>query len=514
MKGAYKVMKIMKKGFKIFCLLFLFLTIMSFFVYADNEQGGILRYGVSIDLITFDMCNYRSTVDFMFGSLVFDTLVTLDKNMDFVPNLATSWEKIDDLTWIFNLREGVKFTDGTPFNAEAVKISLERAAITLKGKRFQGVISTVNILNDYKVEVKLKEPNAPFFQNLTMPTAAILSPTALEKYGDDLFRNPVGTGFFKLEEWIPNTHVILTRNEDHWGGAAKLEKVIFTPIPSEASRVMAFKSGDLDVIENLPAHEVPVVQEDPNFKLMIVPQLRTVWVGFNCSDPILANQKVREAIAHAIDRRSIIEFTMENLAREANLGLLPPEVMKTDPPLSLNYDPELSKKLLAEAGYKDGLKLQLWSPEGRYAKDVEIAQVVQGQLKEVGIDVEVRIMEYGSYFDAINRGEQQLFILGWQITKNPDAFFRACFHSANESVSNSVFYANPEVDRIIDETAKLGDEEEINKNYYDLNKIIIEDAVVFPIYYTQMIYGINEKVEGFLGLPNETIDLSKTWIRD
>lgn len=504
----------MKKEFKIFCFLLLFLVLMSFYVYAVNEKtsGGILRVGIGADLTSFDMSSYKSGVDLMLGALVFDRLVAFDKNMqNYIPQLATSWEKKDDLTWIFNLRKGVKFTDGTSFNAEAAKISLERTSKAIRGQRFHGMISTVNILDDYKIEIKLKEPSASFFPNLTEATGSMFSPTALEKYGEEFFKNPVGTGMFKLEEWIPGQHVVLTRNEEYWGPPAKLEKVIFVPIPNVASRVMAFKGGDLDVIENLPAHEAPSIEKDPNYKLMSVPQLRTVWIGFNCGDAILKDPKVREAIAHAIDRESIIKYVMENRVREANLGLLPPEIMKTDPPLSLNYDPALSKKLLAEAGYKGGLKLQLWTPEGRYVKDLEIAQVVQGQLQSVGIDVSITVMEWSSYLAALSRKEQQMFVLGWAVTKPPDSFFRACFHS--EDTSNWANYKVKEVDKMIDEAVKLSDEEEINQAYYELNKIIIENAVVFPIYYTTMLYGLRSNVEEFSVHPMELLDLSKTWIK-
>lgn len=505
----------MKNRFKIICFLIIILAFTSFHVFAENEakSGGTLRYGIGADLITFDMPNYRSSNDLIIGSLIFDTLVSFDNNMEnYIPRLATSWERKDDLTWLFNLRKGVEFTDGTPFNAKAVKISLERASTALKGQRFHGAISNVKIIDDYTVEIELKERNAPFFPNLTWLTGAIFSPTALEKYGDDFYRNPVGTSRFKLEEWIPGTHVVLTRNENYWGVPAKLDKVVFVPIPNEASRVMSFKSGELDVIENLPPHEIPSIEADPNFKVMTFPQLRTVWVGFNCGDEILKNVTVRKAIAHAIDRKSIIEFTMENIVKEANLGLLPEQIMKTDPPLSLDYDPELSRKLLAEAGYENGLKLELWTPEGRYLKDVEIAQVVQEQLRDVGIDVSVRVIEYSSYIDAINRLDQQMFILGWGLSKNSDSLFRGCFHSA--SASNWVNYRDKELDKMIDETVKSSNEEEIKKSYYEMNKIIIENAVVFPIYYTTMPYGLSSKVEEFSAHPMEVLDLSKTWISD
>ena len=505
----------MKKIFKMFCFLLMFFVLVNFCVYAVSEQtpGGILKIGIGTDVTSFDMATYRSGVDQTIGALVFDVLVAWDRTMkNFVPRLATSWEQVDDLTWIFNLREGVKFTDGTPFNAECVKFSLERVSTAVRGIRFHGMISHVNILDDYKVEVKLKEPSASFFPNLTKSTGAIYTTTAVEQYGEDLFKNPVGTGLFKLEEWIPGQRIVLVRNDEYWGTPAKLEKVIFYPIPTEASRVMAFKGGDLDVIEQLPAHEVAAMERDPNYKLFIAPMLRTIWIGFNFDNPILRDVRIRKAIAHAIDRESIIKYTMENLAREANLGLLPPEVMKTDPPLSLNYDPELSKKLLAEAGYVDGLELTFWTTEGRYPKDVEIAQVAQSQLLKVGINTSIQVMDYSSYVAALSRSEHQIFLLGWGVTIPPDTFFRACFYSTD--TSNWTHYKNEEVDKMIDEAVKIMNEEERNKAYYELNKrLVVEEAVVFPIYYASNIYALRSNIEEFYATPNELFDLSQTWIK-
>ncbi|GAF69840.1 unnamed protein product, partial [marine sediment metagenome] len=191
---------------------------MSVCIYAEIKKASTqtLTFGMGVDCASFDIPNHRVGQDLRIGELVFDTLITLDENLNYVPSLATSWEQKDDLTWIFNLRKGVKFTDGTPFNAEAVKINLERASETLKGPTFLYMLSTVNILDDYKVEIKLKYPSAPFISNLTDIVTAILSPASIEKYGDELFQNPQGTGMFKLEkeEWEPGLQIVFTRNED------------------------------------------------------------------------------------------------------------------------------------------------------------------------------------------------------------------------------------------------------------------------------------------------------------
>jgi peptide/nickel transport system substrate-binding protein len=477
----------------------------------EEARGGVLRIGTGTDVLTFDLPNYRSTMDLLVGDLVLDTLVTMDVEMkQLLPRLAVSWQQVNDTTYVFDLRKGVTFTDGTPFNAEAVKVNFERTAKALKGSRFYGAISSVKVLDEYKVEFALSKPFAPFLTNLAQPIGVVYSPEALKKYGEDIYKNPVGTGMFKLEEWVPNDHVTLVRNDKYWGTPPKLEKVIFRPIPSETTRLLAFKSGELDVIENVPPHEVAGLKNDPNYLVIMSPQMRTFWVGFNCGDPVLKDKNVRKAIAHAIDRKQICAHTLEGLAREASFGLIPPEVMPTDPPLENKFDQELAKQLLAQAGYPNGLELAMWTTEGRYLKDRQIAEVVQGQLSKVGVKLKIQVMEYGSYVDALARHEQQMWLIGWAFSKHPDSYFTGCFHSASKA--NWSNYKNPALDSLIDEAVKVTDPEASKKLYWEIQKVLIDDAVAIPIYYMQGIYATTSKVHDFVAHPMEVFDLSKTWV--
>jgi ABC-type transport system substrate-binding protein len=352
--------------------------------------------------------------------------------------------------------------------------------------------------------------------SLAMMTAGIISPTAFEKYGADWNKNPVGTGRFKLEEWKPGIHIAFTRNEDYWGTPAKLEKVIFYPIPSEATRVLSFKAGEIDVCEDLPAHEVPSIEADPNFKIKIQPQLRTVFFGLDMLGVTLKDIRVRKAIAYGIDRESISKYTMEGLAPEAKYGFLPPIIIQKDKLSGYPYDPELAKKLLAEAGYADGLEIELWAPEGRYSKGVEICQVVQGQLKEIGIDVKLNVMEAAVYWNQTCNADlekkHQMLLLGWGMNADPYATYFALFNT--DSITNFFNHRDPGFEAKLLLASRTMDDVKRNEMYLAMDKEVVEEKViVIPIYYGAMIFAINEKVQDLGTHPMDTLFLEDTWIK-
>ena len=509
----------MKKNFRIVSFLLISLLLISFSVCtavaADPKQT--LKLGMSTDITTFDMVRFSPTVDLKVGSLVFETLITLDREAldNYLPVLATSWEQKDSKTWIFTLREGVKFTDGTPFNAAAVKFTLERAITPLKSKRFQGMIQVVNIINDYKVEIKLKEVSSSFMSSLTTMTAGMVSPTAVAKYGEDWFKNPVGTGQFILDEWIPGRYIALTRNDDYWGTPARLEKVVLVPIPNEATRVMALKSGEINICEELPTHDVANLEADPNYRVQIQPQVMTVFFALNTLDATLKDKRVRQAIALGIDMNAIHKYTLQELIPEAKYGFLPPQVLKKDELIGYGYDPERAKELLAEAGYADGVEISLWLAAGAHAKNVEICQVVQGQLKEIGIDIKLNMMESGAFWGSVCNHDidkkHQIIELGWMVNPDPFTTFYGLFRS--DAICGFSNYRFSSFDARLLLASKTVSAAERSAMYLAMDKHIVEDVAVIPIYYSVKIYGINEEVQNFVGHPMDFLFLTDTYIK-
>lgn len=470
-----------------------------------------LRIAVGSDAETFDPHNYRSGYDLLLQNLITDTLVGADQNMKPVPRLAVSWQQTNPATWRFKLRSGVRFQDGAPFNAEAVKINFERNAKALKGARFYGEIQEIRVIDPLTVDFVLKRPFAPFFLNLTMPVGGLISPEQLAK-GIDPNKTLIGTGPFRLAEWVPNERVVLVRNPTYWGKAPRLERVVFRRIREESTRHLALLRREVDASIDPPAHQIKGLRESLIFDVIIEPQARVLWLGFNFKDQILKDKRVREAIALAVDRKAIVEQALEGVPREATAGVLPPELLATRPPLRYTTNLERAKQLLTEAGHGGGVRLTISTPHGRYFGDRTIAEVVQPQLARIGVTAAVRVMEYGALVDAAARHEQQLWIIGWGFTPHPDAMLRGVFHS--KSAANWTAYSSPDFDRLLDEAVAITDPAKMAQAYWNIQKVLIDDVALIPIYYSVNVYAVNKKVRNFRTHPMELLDLSETTVEE
>lgn len=476
-----------------------------------EAKRQVLRIGTGVDVVTLDPHKYKSTVDLLVDDLIFENLVEFDRNLKVVPLLATSWESVDDTTWRFKLRKGVKFHDGTPFNAQAAKINLERMKDAPRGKTYFGMIKSATVEDEYTILVKTKTPFAPFLKNLCNPVGGMISPKAIEEYGDELPRHPVGTGRFRFKEWIPRDRLVLVRNDDYWGKKAKLDEFVLRPIPEEGTRAMAFESGEIDVISDPLPHRIAKYKANKDINVITGPATRVVWIGFNTGDKVLSNVKLRRAIAHAINRDEIVEHVVEGLAINAQ-AVIPEIVFESKGTYNFDYDPEKSKKLLKEAGYPEGVELNFVTCEGRYLKDRQIAEAAQAELAQVGIKTKVRVMEWGAYLDHLFRHEQQLFIIGWGFsTGDMDGMLRGCFFSTNRF--NFSDYKNPKMDELLDRGISIFDPKKRAGVYEEIQQLLIDDVVMIPIYHKLGIYASSKRVKKFYPTPLEQIDISKTTIK-
>ncbi len=475
-----------------------------------GAEKNVLRFGCGLDPGTLDPHNYKATTDLLVDNLIFENLVTFDLNMKVIPALATSYENVDDTTWRFKLRRGVKFHDGTPFNAEVAKFNLLRMKDAPRGKPYFGMITEVVVEHEYTIVVKTAKPFAPFIKNMCIPVGGMMSPQSIKKYGKDVTAHPVGTGQYKLKSWRPKEKLVLERNEEYWGQKAKLKEFVMLPIPEEGARNMAFEADQIDVISDFLPHRIERYKKDKNIQVITGPATRLVWLGINDSDPVLKNVKLREAIAYAVDRDTLVEHVVEGLAINAQT-VIPEIIMKSKKKYKFDYDPQKAKKLLAEAGYPDGLTLNLWTPEGRYLKDRQIAEAIQGQLAKVGIKTNLRVMEWGAYLDSLFRHEQQLWIIGWGFsTGDPDAALRGVFYSTSKF--NFTAVKNPKIDKLLDTAVATLDAAKRDKMYEQLQQMIIDEVYMIPIYHKMNIYAVRHNVHDFFPTPLELIDISKTTV--
>jgi len=474
-----------------------------------GKTGGNLRIGTRVDPQSLDPHHYKAGgIDIAVIDLLMDGLVTFDRKMNIVPQLATSWEWVDNTTLRFKLRQGVVFQDGTPFNAAAAKVNLDRMAQAAEVKGYYGQLASTETPDDSTVVLKLKAPFAPFLRNLASPLGGMISPAAIEKYGNDLPRRPVGTGPFKLNEWLPNERLVVAKNPTYWGTPVKLDQVTFRPFPEEATRLLSFQAGELDVIQDPVPSSVKQLEADPRFQIVKTQQMRNLWLGIENGDKTLENVKLRQAIAYAIDRNTLVNMVAEGMASVAE-SLLPPEMMNL-PKVAYPYDPAKAKALLAEAGAQN-VKLNLWAPQGRYLKDKEIGEAIQQELKQVGIDAQLQIWEWGAFNKAIMEHKQQLWIQGWGFLAGDPDGMASLFGS--QGAFNSFNLKDSKVDDLFAKGVSTVDEAGRKAVYGDLEKRLVQDlATVVPIYFQLGFYATTKKVHEVYPHPLELIDLLDAWM--
>jgi peptide/nickel transport system substrate-binding protein len=499
-----------------------------------QKRGGTLTIVRPTDPVSLDP-NLETTAP---GAWVYfnmlEGLLTLDTKMQVQPSLATSYEVMSPTRVRFKLRPNVKFHDGTPLNAAAVKFTYDRA---LKGTpparwaSLAGSLAGAEVVDDLTVDIVTREPYGPVLRTLAMYCMGIVSPTAVGKLGADFSRAPVGTGPFKFVEWKTNTHVIIERFPDYWGDKALLDRVIFKVVPEEGARMIALQTGDADMVLFPSPAQLPALRKDAKFAVHETTGIRVVFAGFHAGMPPLDDVRVRQALLHAVDRKAIVENIMEGSAGPA-MGVLAPGVFGyKDMQLDKLYpfDRAKAKALLAQAGWTPGpdgilqkggqrLSLSWLTARGRYPKDGEITEAIQAMFKDVGVEAKVQVLEWAAVFTQFrgNPLNHHMFTLGW-VTSNADADYSlyALFHSKQVPPTgwNTSRYGNPRVDAAVEQARRSLNQSEREKLYFEVQDILAKEMVWIPVYTTKEIIATRASVKGFTIHPVEyNLWLGKAWL--
>jgi peptide/nickel transport system substrate-binding protein len=448
-----------------------------------------------VDPGTLDPQDHYETPAFNVLLNIYETLFLRDDEMKLQPLLATYSKLINDNTWEFGLRKGIKFHNGEDFNAAAVKFSLERIADPknkLKQTTLQGIITKVDIIDDYTVRVTTSKPY-PYLDAQLGHIGAIMPPKHTQEKGKGISNSPVGTGPFKFVRWVKDDQLSLEANEQYWRGAPKIKKIIYRPIPEATTRVAGLQTQELDIIVNIPPHLSRLMDWKGRSAVAKVPSSRVIFMGIDTTrgGPV-ANKKVRQAIAQAIDLDTIIKKVLEGNAIKQGVPFTRYH-FGYDPNIKpLPYDPENAKKLLSEAGYAKGFDLTLNSPNGRYLNDKEVAEAVVGYLRKAGINASVKINEWGTHMTMLyDHKGGPAYILGWGgATFDADATLFPMLRT--EQVLSH--YSNPKLDAIIDEARGIMDKNKRQKLYSDASQIYREEVPWGFCYQQVDIYGVSERV--------------------
>ncbi len=431
---------------------------------------------------------------------VYEGLIQRTESMEFKPMLATEWKQKDDVTWEFKLRQDVKFHDGTPFTAEAVKATIGRVLDEKVGSpraTLFKMIKEVKVIDDYTVEFKLEYPYSPLLSILANHEGSIISPTAIEQYGKDLSKHPVGTGPFVFESWTPGQEIVLKKNENYWGQKVKVDKVVFKVVPEDTTRIAMVETGEAHIAEPLPVTEIDRVKNSAQIDLYRSEGLGTEFVGFHTKKKPFDDVRVRQAISYAIETDAIIKGVFNQVGTKANSAMSPKVLGYSDKLRGYAFDPNKAKALLGEAGYPNGFKTTIWT--GDRKERINTAEVIQSQLKGIGIDVEVKVLEYGAYLDAEDNGETDMFISGWgNATGDGDYNQYNLFHSKSLGKGgNTTFYVNAEVDGLIEEGRREQDPEKRKEIYARALEIEESEAPMVPIRNLENVAAVGKNVKGF-----------------
>ena len=468
-----------------------------------------------------------------------------------VPALAECTPNENASVWTCKLREGVKFHDGTDFNADAVIFNFERWRFTDHPFHFpsqvfeyyeamwggfddQSKITAVNKLDDMTVEFVLAEPMAPFLANLAMDMFAISSPTAIqaasEAYGTPTV-GAVGTGPYKFVSWQEGTEIKLVANEDYWGEKPKVKNVIVRVIPDDSARFLALQAGNIDALEQAVVEDLNTAENDPNLQVLTRPALNTSYIAFNFKIQEFRDIRVRKAVAHAIDKQGLISNFFGKYGTVAT-NFLPPLLLGHNPDIEdWTYDPELSKSLLAEAGFPDGLsevtiaedvmdadgnvvytagqKIPLrlyYMPVTRFyfPAPKEIGEAMAANLNAAGIKVELYLEgDWPTYLGARRNGLLMgLYMLGWGGDNgDPDNFLGYFFGNAQEPVQMEGWYQNKELADLLDLAVTLPDPEERAELYRQAEQMLHDDVARIWLGHNNTPLILSIKVQGYVPQP-------------
>jgi peptide/nickel transport system substrate-binding protein len=447
---------------------------------------------------------------------VYEGLVGRDENAEIQPLLAESWNQVDDTTWEFKLRKDVKFHDGTPFNANAVKTNFDRLLDPNVAAPRAGVfkmVSELKVVDEYTVQFILNEPFSPLLSILASHEGGIISPKTVEKYGGEMIQEPNGTGPFAFESWTPGQEIVLAKNNEYFGDKAKVDKVIFKIVPEETTRISMLETGEAHIAEPLSVTMMDTVEASSAMEVYRSEGFGTEYIGFNVQKEPFNDVRVRKAIAHAVEMESIIDGVFNNMGKKAN-SLLGSKVFGFHNGLKA-YENNLNeaKKLLAEAGYPDGFKTTLLTMDAK--ERINLAEVLQSQLKGIGVEVEIQVMENGAFVEKRNMGDSQMFISSWRnATGDADYNQYNLFHSASQGAAgNSFFYSNKEVDGLIEAARKEQDEDKRKEYYEKAQEIEMEEVVYIPVRVIENLAATAKGVEGFSISPSGYLELNDVSIK-
>jgi peptide/nickel transport system substrate-binding protein len=435
--------------------------------------------------------------------------------LGFLPELAMRWQKTAPDTLRVTLRRGVRFTNGEEFNAHSAKYSLDQMLKAPSLAFFVSALGSVEAVDLYTVDIKAKGPAS---ERMMLSALAMGSfqypPQYTEQVGmlRGFCQRPVGTGPYKFVEWVKDDRIVFEANADYWGGAPRIKRLVFRPIPEGAARVAALQAGDIDLSIDVPLDAWDRVGADSNLTAHAIRGMRifrlttaSKWEG------PLQNKKVRQALQYAVDVDSIIRSVLKGRARKLDGQPLTPEYFGYTPGLKPSpYDPERTKRMFAEAGFPNGFEITFKYPHGRYPQDKEISEVIASQLLKVGVRTKQVVMEPGEFLTQLSQlGLRDMFYSG--SLPPPDAHY---FYTQFMCNFRYAYWCRPDFDQMVSKAASTPDDKERLKIYREMALLLQDDPTGVPLFAPSDLYATSKGVAGWRPYKDQFLYFAKTYKRD
>jgi peptide/nickel transport system substrate-binding protein len=426
-----------------------------------------------------------------------DALVWTGPGGTYLPALATSWEPIDDTTWRFNLREGVSFTNGEPFNAEVVKYTVERIKDPELNSPAQplmtGRVQEVQVVDEYTVDfvTTVPYPGLPYdFTTMSMVPPEYTQEVSVEEYG----RNPIGLGAMKFVEWVSGDHITLEANPDYWGGKPDFDKMIIRFISDEATALAALQAGEIDFMFNLSPENSDTVENSPNAHVQGADGVRQVYLAMDALNPPFDDVRVRQAMNYAVDVPALQDALLEGTGARI-VGAFWPSTVGFDSSITpYPYDPEKARALLAEAGYPDGFSTQLHNtPAGEgIINTLDLSEAIQGFFADVGVNAEIALHENAEFWRMYHAQEFKdgMYIASWGAGQAEGGHLMTLFHSS----TRGYYYQDPEADVLVEACTSTVERQAREDACAELQAFLQEEAPWIFLYAQPRLYGISDRV--------------------